>query len=159
MKHGSVSQRHTRACPRHPDGSFAPHRCKGSWQWVVEYGRDSKGKRMQTSKAGFPTKAAAQSALKEAVQTLLADVHITDITMADYLNRWLTGKHALRPKTATLYGELTRNYLTPISAESACWTCAPITWIACTPPSPPVRAAVHSPQAPFGASTACSALP
>ncbi|MGB8381794.1 MAG: site-specific integrase, partial [Dermatophilaceae bacterium] len=113
MRHGSVSQRHTRACPRNPDGSFAPHRCKGSWQWVLEYGRDSTGKRMQTSRAGFPTKAAAQSALKEAVQTLLADVHITDITMADYLNRWLTGKHALRPKTATLYGELAHNYLIP----------------------------------------------
>ena len=113
MKHGSVSQRHTRACPRNPDGSFAPHRCKGSWQWVLEYGRDSTGKRMQTSKAGFPTKAAAQSALKEAVQTLLADVHITDITVDDYLSSWLAGKHALKPKTATLYGELARNYLVP----------------------------------------------
>ena len=99
MKHGSVSQRHTRACPRNEDGTFAPHRCKGSWRWVLEYGRDSTGKRMQTSKAGFPTKAAAQTALKEAVQTLLADVHVTDITVADYLSSWLTGKHALKPKT------------------------------------------------------------
>ncbi|MGB8385706.1 MAG: Arm DNA-binding domain-containing protein, partial [Dermatophilaceae bacterium] len=103
LKQGSVSQRHTRACPRNPDGSFAPHRCKGSWQWVLEYGRDSTGKRLQTSKAGFPTKAAAQDALKQAVHTLLADVHVTDITVADYLTSWLTGKHALKPKTVVLY--------------------------------------------------------
>ena len=41
MKHGSVSQRHTRSCPRADGGSYARHRCRGSWQWVLEYGRDS----------------------------------------------------------------------------------------------------------------------
>jgi uncharacterized protein YegP (UPF0339 family) len=64
VKHGSVAQIHTRNCPRAEDGSFAPHRCKGSWRYTLEYGRASNGQRMQTSKAGFPTKAAAQSALQ-----------------------------------------------------------------------------------------------
>ena len=113
MKHGTVVQRHTRACPRNPDGSFAAHRCRGSWRYILEYGRDSTGKRMQTSKGGFPTKAAAQSALQETVRILLADVHVTDLTVAEYLTRWLTGKHALKPKTVVLYTDVTNNYLVP----------------------------------------------
>ncbi|MGV1010745.1 MAG: Arm DNA-binding domain-containing protein [Dermatophilaceae bacterium] len=43
---------------------------------MLEYGRDSTGKRMQTSKSGFPTKAAAQIALQEVVHTMLADVSV-----------------------------------------------------------------------------------
>lgn len=117
MKHGSVSQRHTRACPRGEGGSFEPHRCKGSWQWVLEYGRDSTGRRLQTSKAGFPTKAAAQTALQSAVHTLMVDVNVTDLTVGGYLETWLTGKHALKPKTVALYEDMSRNYLTPHLGE------------------------------------------
>lgn len=113
MKHGSVSQRHTRACPRGVDGAFLPHRCRGSWQWVLEYGRDSHGRRLQTSKAGFPTKAAAQSALQETVRTLMVDVNVTDVTVGEYLDAWLAGKHALKPKTLALYTDVTNNYLVP----------------------------------------------
>jgi len=113
VKHGSVSQRHTRACARSDDGGFLPHRCKGSWQWVLEYGRDSSGGRLQTSKAGFPTKAAAQTALQQAVHTLMVDVNVTDLTVSDYLDTWLTGKHALKPKTVALYADMSKNYLIP----------------------------------------------
>jgi integrase len=113
VKHGSVSQRHTRSCPRAEDGSYAPHRCKGSWQWVLEYGRDSNGTRLQTSKAGFPTKSAAQSALQQMVATLMTDVNLTSLTVQEYLEAWLVSKHALKPTTKTLYAEFTTNYLTP----------------------------------------------
>lgn len=113
MKHGSVSQRHTRSCPRAEDGSYAPHRCRGSWQWVLEYGRDSNGRRLQTSKAGFATKAGAQSALQETVRTLMTDVDVTSLTVGEYLETWLTGKHALKPKTTALYRDMTDNYLVP----------------------------------------------
>ncbi|MHB8188410.1 MAG: site-specific integrase [Dermatophilaceae bacterium] len=113
MKHGSVSQRHTRSCPRAEDGSYAPHRCKGSWQWVLEYGRDSNGRRLQTSKAGFATKAAAQSALQQMVRTLMTDVNLTSLTVQEYLETWLTSKHALKPTTMALYTEFTTNYLVP----------------------------------------------
>jgi hypothetical protein len=113
MKHGSVSQRHTRSCPRTADGSYAPHRCRGSWQWVLEYGRDSNGRRLQTSKAGFATKAAAQSALQETVRTLMTDVNLTSLTVQEYLETWLASKHALKPTTMTLYTEFTTNYLVP----------------------------------------------
>jgi integrase len=111
VKHGSVAQRHTRSCPRAEDGSYTPHRCKGSWQWVLEYGRDSNGRRLQTSKAGFRTKAAAQDALYQVVHTLMADVNVTSLTVGDYLETWLTGKHALKPKTVALYRDFTTNYL------------------------------------------------
>ena len=99
MKHGSVSQRHTRACPRAPDGSFLPHRCKGSWKWTLEYGRDSNGRRLQTNKSGYPTKAAAQTALQQAVAMYGSGVSLTDQTVQEYLDSWLAGKHALKPKT------------------------------------------------------------
>ncbi len=89
------------------------HRCKGSWQWVLEYGRDSTGRRLQTSKAGFPTKAAAQTALQEAVHTLMTDVNVTAVTVGQYLETWLDGKHALKPKTVSLYRDMTTNYLIP----------------------------------------------
>ena len=117
MKHGSVSQRHTRSCPRADGGSYAPHRCRGSWQWVLEYGRDSNGRRLQTSKAGFPTKAAAQSDLQNIVRTLMTDVNVTSLTVGEYLETWLTGKHALKPKTTALYRDMTTNYLVPNLGE------------------------------------------
>jgi integrase len=113
VKHGSVSQRHTRSCPRAEDGSYTPHRCKGTWQWVLEYGRDSNGRRLQTSKAGFATKAAAQTALQEMVRTLMTDVNLTSVTVQEYLETWLNSKHALKPTTRALYTEFTSNYLVP----------------------------------------------
>ncbi len=113
MKHGSVAQIHTRACPRDEDGSFAPHRCKGSWRYTLEYGRDSTGRRMQTSRAGYPTKSAAQQALQEVVRTLLVDVGVHSVTVGEYLDTWLTGKHALKPKTIALYQDMANNYLIP----------------------------------------------
>ena len=94
-------------------GSYATHRCRGSWQWVLEYGRDSNGRRLQTSKAGFATKAAAQSALQQVVRTLMTDVNVTSLTVGEYLETWLTGKHALKPKTMSLYRDFTTNYLVP----------------------------------------------
>jgi len=113
VKHGSVAQIHTRTCPRNEDGSFAVHRCKGSWRYTLEYGRDSTGRRMQTGKAGFPTRAAAQQSLQEVVRTLLVDVGVHSITVGEYLDTWLTGKHALKPKTISLYRDMANNYLIP----------------------------------------------
>jgi len=113
VKHGSVAQIHTRSCPRAEDSSFAPHRCKGSWRYTLEYGRASNGQRLQTSKAGFPTKGAAQTALQELVRTLMTDVTLTSLTVQEYLESWLTSKHALKPTTMALYTEFTTNYLVP----------------------------------------------
>jgi len=113
VKHGTVVQRHTRDCPRESDGSFAPHRCKGSWRYTLEYGRDSNGARLQTSKAGYPTRGAAQSALQKLVRTFMVDVGVHSLTVGEYLETWLTGKHALQPRTIALYRDFTNNYLVP----------------------------------------------
>jgi len=113
VKHGSVYQPHTRNCPRSPDGGFLPHRCKGTWKYVLEYGRDSTGRRMQTTKGGFATKAAAQSALQEVVGTFMADVHVHTLTVGQYLDSWLTGKHSLKPKTVSVYRDAIELYLRP----------------------------------------------
>jgi hypothetical protein len=91
-----------RSCPRNEDGSFPAHRCKGSWRYTLEYGRDSNGARLQTSKAGFPTKGAAQSALQELGRTFMVDVGVHSLTVGEYLETWLAGKHALKPKTMAL---------------------------------------------------------
>jgi len=113
VKHDTVVQRHTRDCPRESDGSFAPHRCKGSWRYTLEYGRDSNGARLQTSKAGYPTRGAAQSALQKLVRTFMVDVGVHSLTVGEYLETWLTGKHALHPRTIALYRDFTNNYLVP----------------------------------------------
>jgi integrase len=83
----------------------------------LEYSRDSGGRRLQTSKAGFPTKAAAQTALQQAVRTFMTDVNVTTLTVGEYLEAWLTGKHALKPKTVSLYRDFTTNYLVPNLGE------------------------------------------
>jgi integrase len=80
---------------------------------VLEYGQDSNGRRLQTSKAGFPTRAAAQTALQDAVRTFSADVTVHGLTVGEYLTSWLESKHALKPKTVELYESLIRNYLIP----------------------------------------------
>jgi integrase len=68
---------------------------------------------LQTSKSGYATKAAAQSALQQMVSTLMSDVNLTSLTVQEYLGTWLTSKHALKPTTMALYTEFTTNYLVP----------------------------------------------
>ncbi len=113
VKHGSVYQRHGRSCPEAIDGVRPAHRCRGNWAYVLEYGRDSTGTRLQTTKAGFPTRAAAQKALQDRVRDLMTDVSAHELTVGEYLQTWLAGKHALRPKTVSLYRDLVRLYLEP----------------------------------------------
>jgi integrase len=113
LKHGSVHQRHTAACPRAQDGSYAPHRCRGSWSYIIDIGRETNGKRRQMGKGGFPTKAAARSALQEVSSLLLTEVNVQNMTVGEYLEIWLAGKHELKPKTVSLYRSSIDLYLAP----------------------------------------------
>ncbi|NHC47127.1 tyrosine-type recombinase/integrase [Motilibacter aurantiacus] len=113
MKHGSVYQRHARTCPRDAEGRLQAHRCRGGWAYVLEYGRDSNGKRLQTTKSGYPTRAAAQEALQETVRVLMTDVSMHALTTREYLETWLAGKAALKPSTAAHYQDALRLYLLP----------------------------------------------
>ncbi|HEY8651979.1 MAG TPA: site-specific integrase [Dermatophilaceae bacterium] len=43
----------------------------------------------------------------------MTDVTLTSLTVQEYLESWLTSKHALKPTTMALYTEFTTNYLVP----------------------------------------------
>jgi integrase len=113
LKHGSVYQRHSRKCPRDDAGQLLPHRCRGTWAYQIDYVRDSSGRRKQITKGGFPTKAAAKAALQDLAAMLMSDVDAHSITVGRYLEDWLTGKHALKPKTVALYRGALDHYLIP----------------------------------------------
>jgi integrase len=111
LKHGSVYQRHSRKCPRDDSGQLLPHRCRGTWAYQIDYVRDSGGRRKQITKGGFPTKAAAKAALQDLAAVLMSDVDVHSITVGQYLEDWLAGKHALKPKTVALYRSALDHYL------------------------------------------------
>ena len=113
MKHGSVYQRHTRHCPRSEDGSWTAHRCRGLWAYQIDLQRDSNRRRKQITKSGFPTKAAAKTALQEQLSVLMSGVDAHGLTLSAYLDSWLTGKHALKPKTVASYRNLLDLYVIP----------------------------------------------
>ncbi len=105
-KETGVTFRHTRRCPRKAGGGYAPHKCTGTWSYVVDVGRDSNGKRIQETKGGFLTKQEAREA-RAARVTLLssrtADAH--RLTVGDFLEQWLEGKRKLGPSTLASYRE------------------------------------------------------
>jgi integrase len=68
-------------------------------------------------KGGFPTKAAARSALQEVSSLLLTEVNIQSMMVGEYLEIWLAGKHALKPKTVSLYRSAIDLYLAPHLGE------------------------------------------
>ena len=47
----------------------------------------------------------------------MVDVGVHSLTVGEYLETWLTGKHALKPKTMALYRDFTTNYLVPNLGE------------------------------------------
>jgi hypothetical protein len=47
----------------------------------------------------------------------MVDVGVHSLTVSDYLETWLAGKHALKPKTLALYRDFTTNYLVPNLGE------------------------------------------
>ncbi|BEP13838.1 site-specific integrase [Acidothermaceae bacterium B102] len=114
MKQGMVRQRHTHACPRLPDGAYAPHKCQGLWQYMVDLGKDSEGRRQQLSKSGFPTRRVAVAALQRTLDDIRGGVDvISQETVSEYLEEWLVSKRALRPTTVKSYREHIRLHIVP----------------------------------------------
>lgn len=113
MKNGTVRRRYTRDCPPATGGVRPQHRCRGSWEYVIDLGLDGRGRRRQETKSGYPTKAAAAAALRELRETLDGGVHVTDTTVGEYLDRWLQGKHKLRPSTRAAYEAHVETYIKP----------------------------------------------
>lgn len=114
MREGSVFQRHTTHCPRAEDGSWRPHKCRGSWSYYIDLGRGYDGKRRQASRAGFRSKTEAVAALR-AVQRFSdeGNDHAPNLLVGTYLENWLTSKRSLRPSTRQAYRSHLDLYLLP----------------------------------------------
>lgn len=115
MREGSVLQRHTLACPKGDDGGYLPHKCRGSWSYVLDADRDHRGRRRQLTRGGFATKSAARHALRQLQEEIRSGT--TDeahtLTVARYLEDWIAGKRALRPSTLKSYREHLDHHLLP----------------------------------------------
>lgn len=106
-KETGVMQRHATACPRNADGrGYAQHRCTGKWYYVLEIGRDSKGKRLQEMKGGFGSQreaSEARTARRSQLRARPTDAY--RLTVGEYLEDWLAGKRRLRQTTRESYRE------------------------------------------------------
>ena len=69
-----------------------------TWRIRYEAGTRANGKRDQRSKAGFPTKRAAQEALQEVLELVRTGMVLDarKVTVGDYLTSWLASKRNLR---------------------------------------------------------------
>lgn len=114
MRKGAVRQRHSASCPRDENGELVPHRCRGSWEFVVDSGRRPDGRRRQTTKRGFSTKRAAEEALAKEVDLLDAGFSPDrSLTVGQFFMDWMLGKRNLRPTTRRNYEYTINRYLAP----------------------------------------------
>lgn len=116
MKQGTVRQRHQVRCPKDDRGGWAAHKCRGTWEYVLDAGRDSKGRRRQFTKAGYPTRADARRGLQQRLSELQRGVGLDQddrLTMAQHLDEWLVNKRKLRPSTQKRYADLIELHIKP----------------------------------------------
>lgn len=114
MREGSLYQRHTSHCPRGRDGKILPHKCRGSWSFRIDLGREYDGRRRQVSQAGFPTKSAALAAMKEIQRSHdEGNDHVRGLLLGSYLEEWLAAKRSLRASTRQSYRSHLDLYLLP----------------------------------------------
>lgn len=108
-----VYLRHTRRCPSQSGGPV-PHKCTGTWTYVIDVGRDSNGNRVQEKKGGFASKQDAKATRAARMRELrgrTADAY--SITVREYLDLWLSRKRALRESTRVIYRRHIDDYLGP----------------------------------------------
>lgn len=116
---GSVSQRHTRRCPRNPDGrGWAPHKCRGTWSWHLNLGVDPVTKqRRQATGSGYRTKDEAQAAL-DARRRDLSVTHgrAQGITLGEWFEQWLDILRTAgrSPTTIARYRGNVRLHISPV---------------------------------------------
>jgi integrase len=114
-KESGVYQRHSRRCPRNAGGrGYAPHRCTGTWSYVIDVGRDANNERRQETKGGFPTKREAVEQRRKRLgelRTRTGEAYGT--TVAAYLEQWLSWKRGLRDSTRLSYRQHLDDYLVP----------------------------------------------
>lgn len=117
---GSVTKRCS--CPPAYSAKGERLACKlrhGSWSYVADAGRDPKtGKRRQIKRSGFATKAEAEHALAELVDSVGKGTlaHDERQTLAHFLAQWLTEKerNGLRPTTLRGYRDHIDGLIVPL---------------------------------------------
>lgn len=117
---GSVYKRCQCAVERNARGErLACKKAHGSWVFVADAGYNpATGKRRQIRRGGFPTKAAAEEALAELVDSARTGqlAHDERQTVAAFLEQWIADKerNGLRATTAKSYRQHIRDYITPV---------------------------------------------
>jgi integrase len=91
---------------RRGDGGLT-RRPNGRWQ--AQWSATEGGKRVRKSET-FDQKSEAEWWLREAKRGTIPDV---DVTLSEYLDRWLAGKRSIRPSTRALYAIHIRKHIAP----------------------------------------------
>lgn len=119
-REGSVRKRHTRTCASRTGGRC---RCAGAWQYRV---RTPDGGRLE--QGGYPTRDAAEAALREVQQEVDRGTYrrIEATAFDAYAARWIDHvRPTLRPSTAASYEQIARTHLTPYFGAMAVNAIAP----------------------------------
>ena len=89
-----------------------------SWTFVIDVGRDADGKRIQKWRRGFPTKKAAEAAMRLELHERQSGAYIekNPETVGALLDRWLTtvARHKVKPTTLEDYALSVRKHLKPV---------------------------------------------
>jgi integrase len=88
-----------------------------SWTFVIDVGRDAKGKRIQKWRRGFPTKKAAEAAMRLELHERQSGTYIekNPETVGELLDRWLqtVARHKVKPTTLEDYTLTVSKHLKP----------------------------------------------
>jgi integrase len=88
-----------------------------TWTFVIDVGRDAQGKRIQKWRRGFPTKKAAEAAMRLELHQRHVGTYIekSPETVGELLERWLTTviRHKVKPTTLEDYAFTINKHLTP----------------------------------------------
>jgi hypothetical protein len=93
----------------------------GSWYYSFELPAGTDGKRQRAKKGGFRTQEEAAKKAKQVWEAAERGVNVlSGETVAEYLERWLKAKRALKRSTIHGYQGHIAGYLIPTSGISSC---------------------------------------
>lgn len=89
--------------------------CKPKYSYVFDVAPSADGKRKQVTKTTFTTKKEAERELRAALEAAQNGLRVDTgrLTVGEYLDEWLAGRHKLRPSTTRSYEAHVRLYLKP----------------------------------------------
>jgi integrase len=88
----------------------------GAWSYRIRIPAELRhliGGREFATGGGYPTAKKAQEAGEKVVARLRSEHEVTDVTVGEYLTKWLADKRRLRPSTARSYSDHIRMYFVP----------------------------------------------